>query len=98
MLEFGPSTASWCLTSVQVIGLTSAWLARIGEKSIHQKSCQWLFFICLALVGAATLGAVLLSPRSCLTAGVTLSLMVLAATWDFSTGRKISATRVLFDM
>jgi hypothetical protein len=87
MPEFGPSTASWCLTSIQVVGLTSGWLARIGEGSKLQTSAQRLFLLCLAIVGLSMMGAWVVNPRSCLTTAATIGVMVLTATWDFSAGR-----------
>ena len=90
MPEFGPSTASWCLAGIQVMGLTSGWLARIGENSPLQNSSQWLFYLCLALVGMATIGTWMFSPHACLGTSATLCVMVLTATWDFSSGRKVA--------
>ena len=87
MHEFGPNMSMWWLMGVQIVGLASAWLARIGEGSKHQISYQLLFFVCLGGVGAATIGALLCSPGSCLMTGATLPIMVLAATWDFSAGK-----------
>lgn len=87
MLEFGPSSAVWCLATIQVVGLASAWLTRIGETSRHASSCQWLFFACLGLVGLATIAAILCGPVFCIATGATFAVMVLAATWDFSGGR-----------
>ncbi len=91
MLEFGPNMSMWCLLSVQIVGLASAWLARIGEDSKHQVSYQLAFFICLGGVGLATIRALFHSPGSCVMTGATLSVMVLAATWDFSASKRPAA-------
>jgi hypothetical protein len=77
-------SAIWIIAVVQVLGLASAWLARLSEGSRRQTSCQWLFFACLMLVGAATIVALHFGPGFWLTAGGTLSVMVLGATCDFT--------------
>lgn len=86
MPEFGPSTASWCLAGVQVMGLASAWLTRRTHGSVWAASYQRIFYVFMGLVGAATAAALLLGPGMCIGCGTTLSVMVLAATWDFETG------------
>ena len=90
MPEFGPSTASWCLTSVQVLGLASAWLTRLTHGSNQAISFQRVFYLFMALVGAATAAALMIGPGSCIGCGATLSVMVLAATWDFDAGRSLT--------
>ncbi len=88
MHEFGPNMSLLCMMGVQIVGLASAWYARIGEGSKHQVTSQLLFFICLGLVGGATIGALLTSPGTCVMTGATLPIMVLGATWDFSAGKR----------
>jgi hypothetical protein len=73
----------WTLGFIQIAGLASAWLARLSEGSRRQASCQWLFVACLALIGVTTMASVALGPRYWLASGITLSVMVLAAIWDF---------------
>src|SRR5205807_2201261 len=73
----------WILSIIQTLGLTSAWLARLSEGSRRQTWCQRFFFACLAMVGVATVVSMALSSAAWLICGTTLSLMVLAATWDF---------------
>jgi hypothetical protein len=77
------SLVVWSLASVQVAGIASAWLARLSEGSRNQAPCQWLFVALLAVVGMATMASVTLGPRYWLASGATLSVMVLAAIWDF---------------
>ena len=43
--------AFWTLAVIQVLGLASAWFARLSEGSAVRTTCQWLFFCCLTLVG-----------------------------------------------
>ncbi|HXT58712.1 MAG TPA: hypothetical protein VN699_08750 [Pirellulales bacterium] len=83
MLALEPTSLIYVLAVIQVLGLASACLARMGEGSIRQTSCQRLFFGCLAMVGAATMTAMLLGPGACLASGATMAVMVLTATWDF---------------
>lgn len=77
------SFLAWLLGLIQVAGLASAWLARLSEGSSRQASCHRLFVGCLALVGAMTMAFVALGERYWLATGATLSVMVLAAIWDF---------------
>ena len=81
-----PSFLVWSLGVIQILGLISAWLARLSEGSPSQVSCQRLFLACLALVGLTTMASIALSPtpKYWLASGVTLSVMILAAIWDFS--------------
>lgn len=74
----------WPLVLIQIAGLGSAWLARLYEGSRREASCQGLFLACLALMGASTLIAVSSGPKYWLACAATLSVMVLAAVWDFS--------------
>jgi hypothetical protein len=83
MQSFDPVTMVYGLAVIQVIGLASACLARMGEGSIRQTSCQRLFLGCLALVGVSTMLAMHVGPGACIVSGATLAAMVLTATWDF---------------
>jgi hypothetical protein len=73
----------WAIGFVQVAGLVSAWLARLSEGSRSQASCQWLFLACLGLMGLTTMASVALGTRYWLASGITLTVMVLGAVWDF---------------
>jgi len=69
---------------IQIVGLASAWLARLSEGSRRQASCQRLFVGCLAVIGLLTMGLLALGARYWLASGATFGVMVLAAIWDFS--------------
>jgi len=84
------TTLAWAMGSVQVIGLLSAWLSRLNEGSSRQAWCHLLFFTCLALLGFATMAFVALGARHWLGSGTTLSVMVLAAVWDFRTHASVT--------
>lgn len=83
MLDLDRSALLLACNVIQVFGLLSAGLARICEGSKAQTSCQCLFFVFLALVGVTTIGSLRLEPGVWIRCGITLSLMVLAAVWDF---------------
>jgi hypothetical protein len=83
MLSIEPATLIYVLAGVQVVGLASACLARMSEGSIRQASAQRIFLGCLALVGAATMTAMLIGPGASVLSGATMAVMVLTAVWDF---------------
>ena len=83
MLAFEPTPLICGLAIIQALGLASACLARIGEGSIRQTSCQRLFLGCMALVGVSTMFSMFVGPGACVASGATLAVMVLTATWDF---------------
>jgi hypothetical protein len=75
-------TAFYLVVAVQLIGLTSAVAARTIRDFANDPSACWLFFLSLTAVGVLTgvlflAGSVLWFP-----CGVTLSLMVVGATFD----------------
>ena len=82
MNGFELSNTGWLLASIQAAGLLSALLARLGERSAFQTSCQGLFLLCLCLVGAATVFSLSAGAAPCLTCGSTLCLMAVAAVYD----------------
>jgi hypothetical protein len=73
----------WGLGLIQIAGLTSAWLARFSEGSKRQACCHWVFLACLGLIGLTTMASLALGPKYWLPSGMTLSIMVLGAVWDF---------------
>jgi hypothetical protein len=79
---------TWALIAIQLLGLGIAWGARLSEGSAHQGTLQLLFFAVLTLVGGATIIALGLGPGCWLACGVTLALMVLTVTCDFSHCRR----------
>ena len=84
-LEF--DTAIWFLTALQALGLASAWLARVSEGSRFQAACQSLFLLCLCLLGVATAAALTIGPGSCMSCGLTLSIMCVGVICDFQGAR-----------
>jgi hypothetical protein len=80
--QFNFQVVFWIVVAVQVTGLISAWLARMTAGGRSQRSCQWLFLSCLALVGATSVVSMGISAASWLFSAFTLALMVIAAVWD----------------
>jgi hypothetical protein len=79
-----PTTSLWILALIEVVGLASAWMARLSLGSRRQGPFQALFIVCLILSGATTVAALPLGPGCWLTASATFAIMVLTATCDFS--------------
>jgi hypothetical protein len=78
---FGGHVVYW-LVAIQVLGLLSAWVARLTEGSRRQIWFQRLFFVCLLLVGLAAAGTSGVGPGCWLFSNATLAVMVLTATFD----------------
>ncbi|HYW78028.1 MAG TPA: hypothetical protein VE890_00560 [Thermoguttaceae bacterium] len=81
------------LLAVQLLGLFSAWLARLSEGSSRQTAAQRLFFVSLGLVGVATLVSLGLRPGDWLSSAVVLSVMVVGTVCDFQ-----PSDRTIFEM
>ncbi len=73
----------WLFGAVEVVGLISAWVARLSAGSRCQTSCQCLFLGCMALVGGVAVVSPGLGPSCWLVSSITLSLMILTVTCDF---------------
>jgi hypothetical protein len=90
MISQAPAVG-WLFVVVEVVGLASAWLARLSAGSRRQTPCQCLFLACLALVGGAAFVSLGFGPGCWLVSSVTLSLMILTVTCDFSRSRQPAA-------
>jgi hypothetical protein len=88
MNGFDSSTVLWLLIAAQLLGISSAWLARLSEGSCYQAVSQCLFFGVLPLMGAATVAAMTVGPGCWMTCSVTLAIMVLTVTCDFRGSRE----------
>lgn len=76
--------------AVQLLGLFSAWIARLSEGSSRQTAAQCLFFVSLALVGAATLVSLGLRPGDWLSSAIVLSVMVVGTVCDFKPSDRVA--------
>jgi len=75
-----------CLGVIQVLGLISALATRLSAQACGSKASQSVFFVCLAMVAISTVMMVGARSVCWMTSGVTFSLMVLTAVWDFGRG------------
>ena len=73
----------WLFGGVQLLGMTSAWIARLSEGTVHQAFCQRLFFLSLVLMGLATMLTAAARPGLWMTSAVTLALSLLVVICDF---------------
>jgi len=78
----------WLLIAVQVLGLLSAWVARLSEGARCRGYAQCVFLGCLVVVAGTTIVALGLGPGYWLITGMTFPLMVLTVTCDFSHTRR----------
>lgn len=76
------------VVAAQVLGLTSAWLARISQGCRCEGLCQWLFYVCLSTVGLATMVNFALVPGWWWVTATVFSIMVLVVTCDFRPARR----------
>ncbi len=88
MNGFDSYTVLWLFIGAQVIGVSSAWLARISEGSPRQHVSQWLFFGILSLMGVITMLALALGPGCWIASSTTFAVMVLTVTCDFRHGHE----------
>jgi hypothetical protein len=91
MLSVDKPEIACALIVIQLLGLSSAWLARICEAAAYRQLVQSVFLGCLVLVAASTMVALGLGPCGWVASGATLSLMVLTVTCDFSRNSRAEA-------
>ena len=72
----------WIVMGFEVLGLLSTWLARRSVGARGQRPCQWLYALCLIMVGASTVVAMTIGPACWLSSTATLAIMILAVVWD----------------
>lgn len=72
----------WTIAGLLATGLFSAVLTRRTEGSTWQTFAQWLFFALLGLVGSVAILSSLLGPGCWAASSATLTVMVLAATYE----------------
>ena len=90
MDDLYPSIVLWTVIGVQMLGLLSAFLSRLGEGSPGEGHCQCFFLFCLALVGTTTIASMSLGHGAWLTCGATLSIMVVIALYDCGSAKEIA--------
>jgi hypothetical protein len=87
MKGIDPSTVLCLFIAAQLLGVSSAWLARLSEGKRHEVLSQWTFFGVLPLVGVVTMVALAVGPGYWLASSTTLAFMVLTVTCDFRGSR-----------
>ncbi len=91
MEAISPSLAVWLMTAVPTLGLASALLARLTERSVLQTTCQRLFYVTLCGVGAATACSLWFSTPAGLLCGATLSVMAVTAVCELRPAADLDA-------
>lgn len=91
MPAFDSTAGFWILGGVQLLGLTSAWMARLSEGSEHQAICQRLFFLGLVLMGLTTM-LTAGRPGLWLMSAVTLAVSLLVVICDFRHAKRSAWT------
>lgn len=73
----------WTLAAVQLLGMVSAWVARLSAGSANQDRWQRLFFFSLCAVGAATMLSLRLPPFCWCVSAVLFTLTIMVVVCDF---------------
>jgi hypothetical protein len=75
---------AWFLPVLLLVGLVSAVLSRRPKLNLTTRFHRWrvVFVAAVAMAGSAAIVASAIGPGSCMTAGASLAVMVLAAVWD----------------
>ncbi len=81
----------WGLIAVQFVGLASAMMARLSERSAAQAWCQRLFFVSLGCVGLTAMLALACDSGYFLSCGTTLSLMAVGTVLDMQSAARATA-------
>lgn len=71
------------LYCIQIMGVATALLARLSERSALQSWCHAMFFASLILMGVATVASLTVGPGMTLASGATLAVMAVAAVCEF---------------
>lgn len=78
----------FALVAVQAIGLLSLFVARAAENSPLHAATQIFFLASLGGVGLSAMVALSFRSHSWIVAGITLAVMIVGATCDFSQSRR----------
>ena len=78
----------WLFVVAQILGISSACVARLSEGSPCQVASQCVFFGALPLMGVATMAALAIGPGYWLACSATVAFMVLTVTCDLRGGRQ----------
>jgi hypothetical protein len=81
-------TGFWWIVALQTMGILCACLVRFGLPARLVRSCHAMFLGLLALMAAATLVALSISPMTWFYSSAALSVMVLVVLVDFGDPRR----------
>jgi hypothetical protein len=73
----------WTIFTVQLLGMASAWFARLSEGSTRQVGFQRLFFVSLVAVGLATMASLRFPPPYWVISAVTFTMTIMVVIYDF---------------
>jgi hypothetical protein len=90
MNGFDSPSLQWFLLATQLLGVVSAFAARLSEGSPRQAISQRMFFGALCVMGTATIVALAVGPGCWLACSTSLAVMVLTVICDFRGGRQAS--------
>ena len=77
-----PHHLFWAFTTVQLLGLLSAAMARFTENRTGQSSFQTIFLAALSLVAVSTVASLAVGSTLWVISAFTLAVMVVLAIWD----------------
>lgn len=80
----------WAAVVLQIVGVASVVGARLGERFGFRLFSQRLCYVCLLLIGSATMLAVVCGSDLWFAFATTLALMSVGATIDFGRSRRVS--------
>jgi hypothetical protein len=83
MLDLDLFVNLWTIFTVQLLGMASAWVARLSVGSTRQVGCQRLFFVSLVAVGVATMASLCSPPLYWVVSAVTFTLTIMVVICDF---------------
>lgn len=90
MNSFTETPLIWLVPAILLLGLFSAWFARVGAGSPRQSLSHALFLGCLPMVAGATIVSFGVGPGCWLASAATFAVMVLSATADTRRSRGVS--------
>jgi len=84
-----PVVFFWSVFALQVVGLTSMFLARMPHPTFLHNCCRRLFVVCLIVVGLATIYAMGSQSNCWAWCGTVFSLMAVGGTMDLGGASRI---------